>query len=58
MAHRIVWCVGATAGASGLPTTRVLHPVWEWDDGRITGWIATSPQSPKARDLAAHPSSR
>jgi hypothetical protein len=51
MAHRIVWCVAATTSPAGHPATRVLHPVWEWDGERITGWIATSPRSPKARHL-------
>jgi len=55
MAHRIVWCTGATTGADGHPHTRVLHPIWEWDGGTLRGWIATSPQSPKARDLAGVP---
>ncbi len=55
MAHRIVWCVAATTDASGAPATRVLHPVWEWDGSELTGWIATSPQSPKAAHLRAHP---
>ena len=55
MAHRIVWCVAATADADGRPRTRVLHPIWEWNDGTLTGWIATSPQSPKAADLSATP---
>jgi hypothetical protein len=55
MAHRIVWCTAATTGADGHPHTRVLHPIWEWDGSALTGWIATSPQSPKARDLAGVP---
>jgi len=55
MAHRIVWCVAATTDADGGPRTRVLHPIWEWHDGTLTGWIATSPNSPKAADLAATP---
>jgi hypothetical protein len=33
----------------------VLHPVWEWDGEQLTGWIATSPMSPKRADLDAHP---
>jgi len=33
----------------------VLHPIWEWDGTALTGWIATSPLSPKAADLAAQP---
>lgn len=58
MAHRIVWCVGATVDPSGTPRTRVLHPVWEWDDDteQLTGWIATGPQTPKAADLRSTPS--
>lgn len=54
MAHRIVWCTAATVDATGAPRTRVLHPVWEWHDGALRGWIATSPLSPKAAHLA-HP---
>jgi hypothetical protein len=52
MAHRIVWATVATVEPSGQPRTRILHPIWEWDGTRLTGWIATSPRSPKARDLA------
>ena len=55
MAHRIVWSVAATVDASGRPTTRVLHPLWEWDGAEITGWVLTSPLSPKAAHLAAVP---
>ena len=55
MAHRIVWCVAATTGTGGRPQTRVLHPIWEWDGSSLAGWIATSPLSPKAADLAATP---
>jgi hypothetical protein len=55
MAHRIVWCTVATVGADGRPRTRVLHPIWEWDGDALTGWIATSPRSPKAADLAHQP---
>eukprot|EP01041_Mallomonas_annulata_P016572 gene16572-34524_t len=52
MAHRIVWCTAATVDPSGAPRTRVLHPIWEFDGDTLTGWIATSPASPKAADLA------
>ena len=54
MAHRIVWCTVATVDATGQPRSRVLHPIWEWDNGQLTGWIATSPQSPKAAHLAGN----
>jgi hypothetical protein len=55
MAHRIVWCITATASTDGEVKTRVLHPYWEWDGTTLTGWILTSPISPKARHLEANP---
>ena len=54
MAHSIVWATVATVGPDGTPHTRVLHPIWEWDGASLTGWILTSPRSPKATDLAAN----
>jgi len=51
MAHRIVWATAATVDTAGNPSTRILHPVWEWDGSAITGWIATSPLSTKAKHL-------
>ena len=38
MAHRIVWCTAATVDRANRPRSRVLHPVWEWGDGVLTGW--------------------
>ena len=55
MAHSIVWASVATVDANGRPRTRILHPIWEWDGTQLQGWIATAPQSPKARDLAGTP---
>ncbi len=51
-AHRIVWATVATVDPHGHPRTRILHPIWRWDGDALTGWIATTPQSPKAADLA------
>ena len=56
IAHRIVWAVVATVDGEGTPRTRVLHPIWEFDGDRLTGWIATSPMSKKAEHLLAEPS--
>ncbi len=47
----IVWCNVATIDSHNRPRSRVLHPIWEGS----TGWIATSPQSYKARHLANNP---
>ena len=55
MAHRIVWATVATVEPSGQPRTRVLHPIWEWDGHELVGWIATGPDTPKARHLDAEP---
>jgi hypothetical protein len=55
MAHRIVWCTAASTGTGGRPRTRILHPIWEFDGTSLTGYIATSPRSPKKADLDARP---
>jgi len=55
MAHRIVWCTVATSSPDGEVQTRILHPFWQWDGDGLTGWILTSPNSPKARHLGANP---
>lgn len=55
MSHRIVWCTVATVATNGTARTRVLHPIWEYENNRLTGWIATSPLSLKAKHLAHEP---
>jgi len=55
MAHRIVWCTVATHDPEGGARTRILHPIWEWDGERLTGWIATAPTPVKARGVSADP---
>ena len=55
MAHRIVWAGVATVDSHGRPRTRILHPIWQWDGQRLTGWIATSPTPVKRAHLAATP---
>jgi hypothetical protein len=53
MAHRIVWCSAASVDARGRPRSRVLHPIWQWDGARLTGWIGTSPTTTKRAHLQA-----
>ena len=55
LAHRIVWCTVATVDAAGRPRSRILHPVWEFDGTRVTGWIATGPTATKLANLKASP---
>lgn len=55
MAHAIVWCSAATVDAKGRPRSRVLHPIWQWDGARLTGWVATGPTPVKRAHLAASP---
>lgn len=55
MAHRIVWSIAATVDDDGRPRTRVLHPIWEWNGADLTGWVLTSPLSPKAAHLVTTP---
>ena len=49
--HKIVWCNVATLDRRNRPRSRVLHTIW---DGS-TGWIATNPNTLKARHLEQHP---
>jgi hypothetical protein len=55
MAHRIVWASVATVGAAGAPTSRILHPLWEWNGEELVGWIATANAGVKGRHLARNP---
>jgi len=55
MAHRIVWATVATVNSHGRPRSRILHPIWQWDGERLTGWIATSPTPTKRAHLTASP---
>ena len=55
MAHQIVWCTVASVDSKGRLRSRVLHPIWEFDGQRLTGWIATSPTLTKRAHLKASP---
>jgi hypothetical protein len=55
MAHRIVWCTVASVDAAGRPRSRVLHPMWEWREGQLIGWIGTGPTQTKREHLEASP---
>ena len=55
MAHRIVWCSAATVDTRGRPRSRILHPIWQWENGQLVGWIATSPTPTKRAHLKASP---
>lgn len=55
MAHRIVWCSAATVDRANRPRSRVLHPIWEWEDGVLTGWIGTGPTATKRAHLETSP---
>ena len=55
MAHSIVWCTAATVDAKGRPRSRVLHPIWQWNDDHLTGWIMTGPTPIKLAHLEASP---
>jgi hypothetical protein len=55
MAHQIVWCSAATVDRQGRPRTRILHPIWEWEESQLVGWIGTGPTPAKRAHLNAHP---
>lgn len=53
--ERIVWCSVATMDRQGRPRSRILHPVWEYPDGRPMGSIATGRHTLKTKHLARNP---
>ena len=55
MAHSIVWCTVATVDRKGRPRSRVLHPIWEIEDGRPVGWIATGKTPIKIAHIGVTP---
>ena len=55
MAHRIVWCTATTVARSGRPFSRILHPIWTYDDGELVGWIGTAPTPIKQSHIEANP---
>lgn len=55
MAHGIGMAVAATSDADGVPHTRIMQPVWEWDGSELTGWLSTATDSPKVADLRRTP---
>ena len=55
IAHRIVWASVATVDRRDRPRSRVLHPIWERDGDRLTGWVITRPTPLKRAHLAHAP---
>jgi hypothetical protein len=53
--ERIVWCTVATAGPDGAPRTRLMHPVWFWDQAAPYAYVTARPTPLKLRHLEAMP---
>ncbi|MFI6166496.1 GNAT family N-acetyltransferase [Nocardia sp. NPDC051052] len=53
--REIVWSTVTSVGSGGRPRSRILHPLWEMDDDRPVGFIATGKTPVKVRHLAANP---
>lgn len=52
----VVYATLATTGADGRPRTRVVHPVWWWDEDRgPRGLITSRPTPVKVKHLAEQP---
>lgn len=54
-AHRIVWSAVATVDRRGRPRSRILHPYWEHEAGRLRGWVITRPSPVKVAHLEVTP---
>jgi general stress protein 26 len=46
-----VWCALATSNRAHQPRVRMVHPTWEGD----VLWVATGPQTSKAKQMANNP---
>jgi general stress protein 26 len=55
IAHSTVWCVMTTVDARGRPRNRLVHPVWVFANGALTGWLTTRVTPIKVRHLAGNP---
>jgi len=53
--ERVVWCTVATAGADGVPRTRLMHPVWWWDDEVPHGLVTARPTPTKVAHFGVNP---
>lgn len=52
-ARRIVYATLATVDRHGRARSRIVHPVWELEDGRLVGWVGTRP-TPLKRESLEH----
>lgn len=55
MAHKIVWAAVTTVDDDNRPRSRVLHPFWEWDGEKLTGYVGTGATPLKRANLAHSP---
>lgn len=53
--ERVVWATVAIVGHDGQPRTRLMHPVWFWDDDRPTALVSARPTPLKRAHLDAQP---
>jgi Pyridoxamine 5'-phosphate oxidase len=53
--ERVVWATVATVGPDDRPRTRLMHPVWFWDDDAPRALVSARPTPIKVAHLAAHP---
>jgi hypothetical protein len=53
--ERVIWATVATVGPDGRPRTRLMHPVWFWDDEAPVALVSARPTALKLAHLAAQP---
>lgn len=49
--QKMIWCNLATVDTRGRPRSRLIHPLWEGQQG----WAVSRPESFKARHFIKHP---
>lgn len=53
--ERIIWCTVTTVAPTGSPRSRLMHPVWFWEDSTPFALVTARPTPIKVRHLAANP---
>ncbi len=55
LTSKTVWCSLTTLDRQDRPRARIIHPVWEIAEPRVTGWLPTRRSPIKSAHLAHSP---
>jgi len=53
--EEIVWATATTVSDIGTPRSRLVHPVWSWQEMSVTGYVTSRPTPLRVAHIAAQP---